>query len=690
VSLFTRIFILLVSVGIAPLIPTGALLFYFQSHAKDNALNVHKSVSEITATSVKQYINGVTRRLAFSEAVEDNISSKTKIDNVLKSALIANPDFLLIAVLNKNGREIYKEGSRDILNAFGYLNRSKDVVFLQSKLTNRVVFSNFNEDFGVPVGTLVFPLEKDKYLFLIVSFEQLWERIKEQKIGYSGRIYLASANGKIFEFGSQIPPIIAPEDLKNIFQKKIFKFEKIKAKEGIFVGAFKQVPDINLYVLTLQLRNEAFWIIKLTTSLIILFLLAITTASYFTALVLAKKIGDPIEELIDGADRVSKSDFNLEVDEKKAWGEFLGLFRSFNQMMKDLKHYDSIHVDKLLEEKKKVDLLIKLMRDGVVLADENWTPLFLNDTAQKILEDKVATSSRNGDKNNGEKQRSVLKKLVSDFSDSSSIKHACRIEGKQCHYKVIHEFFESTTGEPIRLIVFRDITLEREIDSMKEDFFNSIAHDLRAPILSIQGYIKLLEHSKLSKKEKEYLLGMRDSSVNIFKLVEDILDVAKMESGVVKPKFAKISFDKFAKEIEETFKPLLEEKNIQFKVIIQTDDKPVFFGDRKLLERAVNNLVSNSLKFTPKKGVITLEYADLDNHYEISVTDTGCGISQDKLKDIFEKYSQAGTVQGRKGYGLGLAIVKQIAHLHGGHTQAVSSDGKGTNISFTIAKHIVG
>ena len=678
-SLFIRLLLLMILAGMAPLVPTGALLFYYQSQAKTNTLALHESLSAITATSIRQYMQGLAGRMAFTESLELSSGKQTKTLAQLQEALLANPDFLLATVLDADGHPVVRTGTGEALRRFGYDDHSQDPVFLQARRTGRVVFSKFDSLGGEPVCSLVFPVKAKHYLYIVASAAPLWTQIQEQKTGKTGRIYLSDAQGRIFRFAGDNPPSVRPDWLVKAFAlKKSARLENIPTAEGPFAGAFRQVEGMDLYVLTLQLQGEAFWMLRLTTSLIIFFLLAIATASYLAALYYARKLSQPITALIDGSGRVITKDFDTPVESDIEWGEFSRLIQAFNQMMRELGRYHHMQVDRLLEEKRKLDLLITMMRDGVILADAEGGALYYNRIAQTLLED-----------------RHVLARLSPGAQDAAqAIKGLCVMAAGEEHafnvsgpggtrwYRLARETFKPAQGDPLLLLLLRDVTLEHELDAMKEEFFGSVAHDLRAPLLGLQGYMALLDASCKGASEQEYIHAMKHSSAHLFRLIEDILDIARMDSGTLSPKKMEFDFEECAHRTIESLRPLLEDKNIKITVASTCGDNRIFKGDDRMVERVLGNLVSNSIKFTPKDGAITILYCRTNNSNEVHVKDTGPGIPPDKFDEIFAKYRRLENSPG-KGYGLGLAIAKKIVELHSGEIRAVKND-TGAEIVFTL------
>jgi two-component system, chemotaxis family, CheB/CheR fusion protein len=225
----------------------------------------------------------------------------------------------------------------------------------------------------------------------------------------------------------------------------------------------------------------------------------------------------------------------------------------------------------------------------------------------------------------------------------------------------------------------------------KQQFLSNMSHEIRTPMNAIIGFTKVVLKTDLTDKQREYLTAIKLSGDSLIVLINDILDLAKVDAG--KMTFEEIPF-KMSSSISammHLFETKIQEKNLE--LIKEYDDKipQVLLGDPVRLHQVILNLLSNAVKFT-SKGKITVSLRLLDENeekvsIEFSVTDTGTGIPENKTKDIFEKFHQASGDTSRLygGTGLGLAIVKQLVESQGGHTRVKSKVGEGSVFSFILS-----
>ncbi|MDQ1592983.1 MAG: hypothetical protein QOG71_3610 [Pyrinomonadaceae bacterium] len=229
-----------------------------------------------------------------------------------------------------------------------------------------------------------------------------------------------------------------------------------------------------------------------------------------------------------------------------------------------------------------------------------------------------------------------------------------------------------------------------ELAEMREEFLAVTTHDLRSPLTVISGVISFFTSGRLgelSPEQKNMVSMMERNTQNLIELVNDLLDAAKLESGSLQLELADVDLPALVREICEPFEQLAREKGLTLKQEDAPADLPPVRADRPKLRRAVVNLLSNALKFTPTGGSVTVSVERVGGDaVRLSVTDTGVGIAADDLPSLFDKFEQARhrATRGEKGTGLGLYITRQLVELHGGTINVESEVGRGSTFSFTL------
>jgi two-component system sensor histidine kinase GlrK len=227
-----------------------------------------------------------------------------------------------------------------------------------------------------------------------------------------------------------------------------------------------------------------------------------------------------------------------------------------------------------------------------------------------------------------------------------------------------------------------------KIDKMKSDFFSVMSHELRTPLTSIrEGTNLLLEGvgGDLKEKQKKLLGIISEESNRLIELVNSLLDLAKMEAGMMPFHFSQMDISPVLTITAQLLEPLLVSKKINLKLDYPETGPPVRVDNERLMQ-VIKNLLANAIRFSPEEGTIQVSLKARDGFLEIAVRDQGPGMPPDQLKHIFEKFRQVELPGGlpSKGTGLGLAIVKQIITAHGGKVWAESEIGKGSSFFITL------
>lgn len=249
--------------------------------------------------------------------------------------------------------------------------------------------------------------------------------------------------------------------------------------------------------------------------------------------------------------------------------------------------------------------------------------------------------------------------------------------------------------EKNQLIVERNLEIQKKAEELeaatryKSEFLANMSHELRTPLNSILLLSRLLAEnndSNLTAEQIEYARVIQSSGNGLLTLIDEILDLSKIESGKMKLEFNPVSLTEIADDMNAIFAPMAKEKNLKFSINVSEDVPPQIITDAQRLEQILKNLFSNALKFTARGSVI-MDVTAVDNEQiNFTVRDTGIGIPQDKQKIVFDAFQQADGSTRRKygGTGLGLSICRQLAKLLGGEIKLQSEPGKGSEFTVTI------
>lgn len=227
-------------------------------------------------------------------------------------------------------------------------------------------------------------------------------------------------------------------------------------------------------------------------------------------------------------------------------------------------------------------------------------------------------------------------------------------------------------------------------NKMKSEFVSAVSHELRTPLTSIKGYAAILIEGKLGEVTpaiKERLEKINKHSDTLTKMVNDMLDISRIESGKVEMKFEKLEVKDVVDGVVDMITPQIREKDLKLEIEIPAKVSSMS-ADNTQIERVFINLLSNAIKFTPSGGKIGIKAKEEDKFIEIEISDTGSGISEEELPRIFDEFFRCENPINRevKGTGLGLSLVKRIVEAHGGKIGVKSTLHKGTTFNFTLPK----
>jgi signal transduction histidine kinase len=242
---------------------------------------------------------------------------------------------------------------------------------------------------------------------------------------------------------------------------------------------------------------------------------------------------------------------------------------------------------------------------------------------------------------------------------------------------------------PAVALSFEDVTKQRDAEQSKSDFTAQIVHDLRGPLSGIQGTLEFVlaqEGNKLDSVYSDLLQEAHRESERMMSLINELLDFSKIQSGNFVVESEPIRVAGVLKRAVRSLQSVASRDEI-FLLSAHGRDVPQIIGSVEKLTQAVINLISNSLKFTPKKGLISVgaqivRNGDVPEAIVVTVTDTGMGMKAEEIDQIFEKYKQSKnkSLRGGSGTGLGLYIVKQVIEAHGGEVSVASIEGVGTSM----------
>lgn len=525
-------------------------------------------------------------------------------------------------------------------------------------------------------------------------------------------VYVQDADGNIIShtFVPRVPEILAS---RNIHPENMSVRELELPEFGDVIDITKPIlAGMAGYVhvgMDKGIINKYVWIAIAKLQVVMFF---IFWGSVLMLYMMVKKISEPLNELTEYAKKLSDHDFTADIEIKS--NDEIGLLAGTMKNMADelttliagLERAVSNATSELQDTLTYMEVIMDNLADGLLVVDIKG----------KISLTNPALSELFGLSGQEVKGKDIKDYFSSEMTDLYHLVRGCEHEIYSSEITLpdrrtvkavatpIHKW-ESENGCNLCLgavILVRDITYEKEVDNLKTDFISTVSHELRTPMTSILGFAKIIR-KKLEKnvfptcsapdKKTERSISQVKDNINIIvsegqrltELINDVLDIAKMESGKIDWKKGPVDMtDIFNTSVQATT-PLWQPKGLEMIVDVE-NGFPKIYGDHDRILQVLVNLISNAVKFTDS-GAITLNARSLGDEIMVSVTDTGSGISPEDQKKIFQRFKQAGdTLTGKpKGTGLGLPICKQIVDHHKGRIWVDSKLGEGSSFHFTLA-----
>jgi len=444
--------------------------------------------------------------------------------------------------------------------------------------------------------------------------------------------------------------------------------------------------------------------LDMQVSLVIVVFVILFSILIFALIAGNKKLKERVtlqtQELTRAAIKIYNSKMNLEMNSKKIIKTNLELEKQRKAILNILEDADDAR--QLADyERDKVETVLQSIGDGVFVVDQDRKLIVFNKISEQL-------SGYSAQEVMGKRYDQVLKfiyedkketndKFVEEALRTGEIKtmsnHTILVKKDGTHVPVADSAAPVKNGDGKIIgcvVVFRDVTKEREIDKMKTEFISVAAHQLRTPLGSMRWYMEMImagDIGVVSEEVKKALGQIYESNQQMLDLVNDLLDVSKIDQGRVidKPELSNV-LDVIYTVLME-LRPIIETKKITLSLTPKNNEKvPKIMVDPKKLYEVVGNLISNAIKYNQIEGKVDIILRQIDGFLEISVADTGMGIPQQEQARLFGKFFRAeNAVKGEtEGSGLGLFVVKSYVESWGGQVKFTSKEGEGSTFTVTI------
>jgi signal transduction histidine kinase len=407
---------------------------------------------------------------------------------------------------------------------------------------------------------------------------------------------------------------------------------------------------------------------------------------------LLRAVVTPIRRVATATGRVAAGDLDVTVPEQGA-GEVGQLAQSFNEMARSLDRQKRDLATQNVDLERLANVLRAVLDstvDGILLSDADGNVQLANRPVLNLTRDLgmsydgpvvdrlLSVAHRVKDE---EKYRAAMESLRTNPDEPTFDEFEDTVSGRvfQGFTAPVRDDHGGFLG---RIWTLREVTQQRELDRLKDDFVATVSHELRTPLTSMMGFLEMIregEAGQLTDDQKRFLAIVYRSSERLQRLVGDLLFVARLDASGLQLQFAPVRLDEVAGEIVESSSALARSREILLEA--ELDEVPSVLGDRERLIQLAGNLLSNAMKFTPAGGSVKVRTFVDGQHAVLEVADTGIGIPEAEQGRLFERFfrSSTATEQAIPGTGLGLVISRAIAEAHGGTISVTSKPDEGTS-----------
>lgn len=419
----------------------------------------------------------------------------------------------------------------------------------------------------------------------------------------------------------------------------------------------------------------------------------------FTLLInMPSNIANPIRELTESIKQIAANNYAERVH-FESHNEFGQLADSFNTMAQKLEEYNNSNLAKLMMEKKRVETLIDKMQDPVIGLDEKMKIIFANQEANQVLglsdPELIGQEARNLALKND-----LVRELIKDIDTPDLPKTSAKpikifANGKEGFFeKEIQHISITPTGEKDATIVghvilLRNVTEYKELDSAKTNFIATVSHEFKTPISSIKMSIQLIENQQigeLNPEQKNLVESIKDDTNRLLKITGELLNISQVESGNIQLAVLPSDPNIILQYALNATKTQAEQKQIQL-VVECPEHLPKVMADTEKTAWVLTNLISNAIRYSHDNSKIFISVNAPGSAINFTVRDTGQGIAPQYKDKIFDRYFRVPGTK-KEGTGLGLAISKEFIEAQGGQITVDSEFGAGSTFSMMLQQAI--
>lgn len=473
--------------------------------------------------------------------------------------------------------------------------------------------------------------------------------------------------------------------LSNLLERREFYQRRLLPRSQEVREAAQKIIELNLNNMVAADGQAQQRAAQTRKAMLFLLFIGVGMGAVFTVLA-GPAILQPIARLIRSVREIQQGNLDLVVN-IRSQDEIGQLGEAINQMTASLREFRRSDQAHLLRAQRSTQLALDSLSDAVAICDPGGKIELANETARQLFG--LAPESTVDEAGN--------EKITQIFWRVCRKERPYRPKGYEAAIQIFmreEEHFFLPQAIPIFdqerqlvgvTLMLTDVTRWRHLDEVKTDLISTVSHELKTPLTSIRLAIHILLNEKLgplSPQQMELLVTAREDSDRLYRVIEDLLDISRIESGEAEITLQPVNVEELVLQATDKMRAAFLDRKITLNIEL-APDVPQVLVDPARLQLVFDNLLSNALKYTRIGGEVTIKAQPDDNMVRFSVEDTGIGIAPEFLPRLFEKFFRV-PGQEQTSSGLGLTIAKEIVETHGGAIAATSQLGKGTRFTFTV------
>lgn len=424
----------------------------------------------------------------------------------------------------------------------------------------------------------------------------------------------------------------------------------------VAIGAVAQAPGV--------------WILVACTASVVIGLIVLVETSASNPM---RKLGDTIRRLRAGDDTA-----RILSDSNSLGGEVIRHFSSWHAETRSDEMARQVELNRL-------SVVMQQMNDGVVITGVNGVVQMTNPAAS-VLFDRKGARSTGISFPELVRHHEIIELWERSVRSRDAVSNVIEIGRNGLFLQVDVTPLVSEDEKLDTVVILHDLTSVRRLETVRRDFISNVSHELRTPLASMRAVIETLQDGALDDPPAATrFLGRAEVEVeSMTQMVEELLELSRIESGRVPLRLALVSAEKLVESAVDRMEAQIARRGLELVVQVSAE-LPQLYVDPSRVEQVLTNLIHNAIKFTPDGGRITIKAREKSGGMvELSVADSGVGIPSHALSRIFERFYKIDSSRTSGGTGLGLSIVRHIVQIHGGDIAVTSQVGQGSNFYFTL------